>query len=125
MGISEAKKKANKKWNDANLVERYDRIQLVTPKGKKEDIKAHAELQDESISGFINRAIDQAMQYDSAAPTPIDTSQDGVLVLRELGYDPVTQKPLYVEETTGKQYFVEQVKEETDVAEPNEDEIPF
>lgn len=41
--ISEARKRANKKWNDAHMKERYDRVQLVLPKGKKEDLQAIAE----------------------------------------------------------------------------------
>ena len=36
---TEAKKRANKKWNDANLKEKYDRIQVVVPKGEKERIQ--------------------------------------------------------------------------------------
>lgn len=39
----------------------YDRINLTVPKGQKEVIKAHAEAQGESVNGFINRAIEQAM----------------------------------------------------------------
>lgn len=61
MPMSEAKKRANKKWNDANLTERYDRIQLVVPKGRKEEIKAVADQHGESVNGFINRLIDEAM----------------------------------------------------------------
>lgn len=62
--MSEAKKKANKKWNDANLSERYDRIQLVVPKGKKEKIKAFAESKGESLNGFVNRLIDESMNNE-------------------------------------------------------------
>ena len=43
MPISEAKKKANKKWNDENMKDRYDRIQIVVPKGQKGIIQAAAE----------------------------------------------------------------------------------
>jgi predicted HicB family RNase H-like nuclease len=64
MAISEAKKRANKKWNDENLKKLYDRIALTVPKGKKESIKAHAELQGESLNGFINRAIDDTIKKD-------------------------------------------------------------
>ena len=60
MSMSEAKKKANKKWNDANLKERYDRIQLVVPKGKKETIK-NALKDGESVNGFINALIDKEL----------------------------------------------------------------
>lgn len=55
---TDAKRKANKKWNDANLKEKYDRIQLVVPKGKKEKIKAAADKSGESVNGFIWRLIE-------------------------------------------------------------------
>lgn len=42
----------------------YDRINLTTPKGKKEILQAHAESRGESVNAFINRAIDEAMQRD-------------------------------------------------------------
>ena len=42
----------------------YDRINLTTPKGKKDIIQAHAESLGESVNAFINRAIDEAMQRD-------------------------------------------------------------
>jgi len=65
MALSEARKKANKKWNDANMKERYDRIQLVVPKGEKDSIKLHAEQQGESLNAFINRAIAEAIARDN------------------------------------------------------------
>lgn len=55
--MSEAKKRANKKWNDANLKEKYDRINLVVPKGKK-DIIAGYVPKGMSLNAFINQAID-------------------------------------------------------------------
>jgi len=63
--ISEAKKRANKKWNDANMKERYDRIQLVVQKGRKAIIQAYAEARGESLNGFVNRAIDEAMERET------------------------------------------------------------
>ena len=42
----------------------YDRINLTVPKGQKEIIKAHAESQSESVNGFIQRAIQEAMERD-------------------------------------------------------------
>lgn len=62
MAMSEAKKKANKKWNDANLKDRYDRLQLVVPKGQKEIIQAAAAKCGESVNGFINRLIDAELE---------------------------------------------------------------
>lgn len=42
----------------------YDRINLTVPKGKKEIIQAHAETTGESVNGFINRAVDEAIERD-------------------------------------------------------------
>lgn len=58
MAISEARKQANKKWNDAHMKDRYDRIQLVVYKGKKEKIQACARASGESVNTFITRLID-------------------------------------------------------------------
>lgn len=37
------------------------------PKGHKAEIKAHADSQEESVNGFINRAIDETMERDNSA----------------------------------------------------------
>ena len=42
----------------------YDRINVTMPKGQREVIKAHAEARGESVNGFINRAILEAMERD-------------------------------------------------------------
>lgn len=42
----------------------YDDVRLQVKKGKKEIIRAHAEARGESVNGFINRAIDEAMERD-------------------------------------------------------------
>jgi uncharacterized protein (DUF1778 family) len=49
------------------IAKAYDRINLTVPKGQKEEIKAHAEALGESVNGFINRAISEAIQRDTAA----------------------------------------------------------
>ena len=43
------------------------RINLTVPKGRKDTIQAHAEAHSESVNGFINRAILEAMERDGAA----------------------------------------------------------
>ena len=43
----------------------YDRIALQVKKGKKEEIKAHADSKGESLNGFINRAIDETIKRDN------------------------------------------------------------
>lgn len=64
MPLSEARKRANKKWNDENLNKLYDRVSVLVPKGKKDIIKSHAEQNGESVNGFINRAIDETIEQD-------------------------------------------------------------
>ena len=61
---TEAQKQSARKWDAANL----DRISIAVPKGHKEVIKAHAEAHSESVNGFINRAIEETMERDKAAP---------------------------------------------------------
>ena len=39
----------------------YDAIPLRVPKGRKAEIKAYAESQGESVNGFLNRLITEAM----------------------------------------------------------------
>lgn len=60
MPASKAQQKATNKY--INKV--YDRVNLTLPKGKKEEIKAHAEGRSESVNGFIVRAIDCQMERD-------------------------------------------------------------
>ena len=46
------------------IAKAYDRINLTVSKGKKDTIQVHAAAQGESVNGFINRAIDEAMERD-------------------------------------------------------------
>ena len=46
--------------------EKYDRIYLTVPKGKKEIIKSYAESKGESVNGFINRIIDEKMELNKS-----------------------------------------------------------
>jgi predicted HicB family RNase H-like nuclease len=46
----------------------YDKVLVRFPKGKKDIIKTHAEAHNESVNGFINRAIDEAIERDESAP---------------------------------------------------------
>jgi len=42
----------------------YDKILVRLPKRKKETIQAHAESKGESVNGFVNRAIDEAIERE-------------------------------------------------------------
>lgn len=64
MPLSEAKRRANKKWNDENMKDRYDRIQLVVPKGEKETIQGAAQEQGQSVNAYIYEAVRRRMEYE-------------------------------------------------------------
>ncbi len=51
-----------RKYNDKT----YDRFNLFFPKGEKEKLREHAEKNGESLNGFINRAIREAVERDNA-----------------------------------------------------------
>jgi len=57
MAMTEAKRRANKKWNDANMTTKYDRISVLVPKGRKQAIEAHAKSNGESVNGMVNRLV--------------------------------------------------------------------
>ncbi len=57
MATSKAQQNATNKW----IAKAYDRINLTVPKGRKEEIQAFAAQTGESVNGFINRAIGEAM----------------------------------------------------------------
>ena len=61
--VSAAQQKAVNKY----IKENYDRINVNMPKGRKEEVKAHADTQGESLNAFINRAIAETMARDTAA----------------------------------------------------------
>lgn len=60
MAVSKAQQKAVTKYVKA----KYDRFGLTMAKGRLDEIKAHAEAHSESVNGFINRAISEAMERD-------------------------------------------------------------
>ena len=62
---TEARKRANEKYN----AKAYDELKIRVSKGEKEQIKAHADTQGESLNGFVKRAIDETMKRDNETTT--------------------------------------------------------
>ena len=62
MAVSKAQQKAVAKYE----AKAYDKALLRLPKGRLDEIKAHAEAQGQSVNGFIGRAINEAMARDGA-----------------------------------------------------------
>lgn len=59
--VSKAQQKAVHKYVKNN----YDRLELTVPKGRKAEIKAHAESHGESVNAFIVRAVNETMERDA------------------------------------------------------------
>ena len=62
-GFTETRARANKKY-----MERFVEVKVRMPPERRSAVQAHAEAQGESTTGFINRAIDETMERDNAAP---------------------------------------------------------
>lgn len=67
MAVSESRKKANLKWDAANL----DRVSIAMPKGMKDTVKAAAAVAGESMNQYIIGATEQrinGLQQPAGAP---------------------------------------------------------
>ena len=60
---TEALKKAQQKY-----MEKFAVARVRMEREKYEAVQAHAEAHSESVNGFINRAIEETMERDKAAP---------------------------------------------------------
>ena len=58
--VSEARRKANEKYN----AKAYDEMKIRVAKGRKSDLQDYAAGRDESLNGFVNRAIDETIERD-------------------------------------------------------------
>ena len=59
---TEALKRAQK-----NYIEKFSRVEIRMTPERRDLIKAHSEARGESVSAFINRAVDETMVRDKAA----------------------------------------------------------
>lgn len=60
MPVSEARQRANKKWDAENT----ERINLIVRKGMKDQLKAAAEAAGESLNGYIVAAARARMESE-------------------------------------------------------------
>ena len=61
MAYTQAQNKATQKYS----AKTYDQVKILVKKGERDKLKSHAEKQGESLNGFINRAIQEAIQRDN------------------------------------------------------------
>ena len=76
MAVSKAQQNATNKW----IAKGYDRINLTVPKGRKEEIQAFATQTGESVNGFINRAIGEAMGESPQQPAGAPQGMGAILI---------------------------------------------
>lgn len=62
MAVSKAQIKATAKYE----AKAYDKTLIRLPKGRLDEVKAHAESRGQSVNGFIVAAIDEKMERDRA-----------------------------------------------------------
>mgnify|MGYP005806917535 CR=1 FL=1 len=60
---TEAQKRAHKKY-----MEKFVEVKVRMTPERRSSVQAHAVAQGESTTAFINRAIDETMKRDNAAP---------------------------------------------------------
>ena len=64
MPVSEAQMRATAKYK----AEHYDVVKVNFPKGKKEEIRVHAESRGESLNAFVQRSVRETMARDNETP---------------------------------------------------------
>ena len=64
MPVSEAQLRATAKYK----AEHYDVVKVNFPKGKKEEIRVHAESRGESLNAFVQRSDRETMARDNETP---------------------------------------------------------
>lgn len=57
----------------------YDKVLVRMPKGRKEEIQAFVMVSGESVNGFINRAIGEAMGGNPQKPTGAQEAEGAIL----------------------------------------------
>lgn len=63
-------KKTQTQWSNEYNAKAYDRLAVQVKKGRREEIRSHAQARGESLNGFINRAIDETMKRDTGENNP-------------------------------------------------------
>lgn len=64
--------------------EHTDRISLTVQKGQKAQIEDHAKRHEESLNGFINRAIKETIEHDKQAEVIAECARDAGKTIEEV-----------------------------------------
>lgn len=72
-------KSAAVKYNNEFIKSAYDRINLTLPKGRKAELQAFVERHGQSVNGFINSLIDEALERAKVVPvgSPVEEDRPG------------------------------------------------
>ena len=61
MPYNEVQKRATAKWNAKS----YDELKIRVRKGRKAELQAYVLARGESLNGFVNRVINEAVERDN------------------------------------------------------------
>ncbi len=75
MAMTEARKRANKKWNDAHMKEFYERVTMIVPRGQKKTIEMRAKEIGTGLSGYLNMLVKADLGVSDDEWKGIDTKQ--------------------------------------------------
>lgn len=75
MTVSKAQKSATAKYES----KAYDKVLVRMPKGRKDEIQTFAAQTGESVNGFINRAIGEAMEESPQQPAGAPQGEGAIL----------------------------------------------
>lgn len=75
MTVSKAQKSATAKYES----KAYDKVLVRMPKGRKDEIQTFAAQTGESVNGFINRAIGEAMGESPQQPAGASQGEGAIL----------------------------------------------
>ncbi len=75
MAISEARHRANEKWNKSA----YEEIKVRVKTGEKEKIQAVAQANGESVNAFINRLINAELERLCGGGCGISPSEQNII----------------------------------------------
>ena len=67
--MDELKGKSSTKAKNKYNAKAYDNLRIIVKKGEKNIISQHAKNRNESINGFVNRAIEETIQRDQEGNT--------------------------------------------------------
>jgi len=59
--------KRKAEWQNNYIARKYDRLNIIVPKGQKEALQTHAESAGQSLNAYVVQAVDERVERDKKA----------------------------------------------------------